>query len=132
MAKTIPEITEVQLQSFKATQVVQLLQEAAYLKDVLDPEHDDYGYDSGLHVGRRYKEVMEELAEIQQAEALEGLKYQNIVFTLGYAKPRVSVDVEKLKQELVFRGVDPEVVADCVKAAEKVGKESWRKEIKVK
>lgn len=131
MAKQIPDVVEVQLQSCKVDRVVLLLQKAITLKERLDPDQDDYGFDPDFHLAREYKEVMGELAAIQQAEGLEGLKSGKMVFALSYMKPRVTVDMDKLKQELVFRGVDPGVVADCVNAAEKIGKEAWKKEVKL-
>jgi hypothetical protein len=114
-----------------AHRIVMLLEEAAKLKDVLDDKVPDDQYDPNYHLARRYKDIKEELAELQADCGMEGLRHNRFVFVARLQDGRKTVDMERLGLALAERGVHIDVVMDAIKAATKYGESYWVKEVKV-
>ncbi len=76
-----------------------------------------------------YKERKEELAQIQLAEGLEGLRHNNIVFRCREVQGRVSYPVEKLIRAMELEGLSSEAVVRVMAFAQKIGDNYFVKEI---
>jgi hypothetical protein len=117
------------LKIFTPSQVASLLEEGYRLKRRLDEKIADDVYEPEFHIGRRLKEVLDELAEIQQSEGLERLTHGDITFRLKHVNPRMELDREEFIHQLQTRGVRDETIRAALKPSLKPIREYWTKEL---
>jgi|SRR5215510_12673229 len=120
------------LSTERVHQIRQLMEECAELKAKLDEKVDDTMYDPQFHSARRYKEVKEQLGEIQAEEGLEGIRMDDLEFRAAMREGRKTLDKDKFKEELLSRGVNISVILAAMNAATTTGEAYWVREIKVK
>ena len=114
---------------FSPAHVAVLLEEAYTLKCRLDAKASDDVYDPQFHLQRRYNEVKDELAEIQQAEGLTRLTHGRIGFRLVHHAGRKNLDHEAFINELRFRGVKEDDIQAALDMATTTIKEYWTREV---
>lgn len=73
----------------------------------------------------------EQLAEIQQAEGLDGLRHNQIVFRMRQVKGRKTLDKEKLVMGMEMQGLSKAAIKSVIEYATKTGDEYYVKEIGV-
>ena len=130
--RTLPEVLELELSDeFGNADVVNLLEEAANLKDVLNKNVSDDDYIPSVHLARRYESIKEELNFIQQSNNLEGLRHNQFVFVSRLQEGRRSVDVRVLVEALLGMGVRADWIEEAMKKAEKQGEAFWVKEVEI-
>lgn len=103
--------------------VVQMLEKADYLKKQLDEKVEG-------SMAYEYKQVKEQLSEIQSSNGLEGLRHNRIVFIARWQQGRTSFDQKKLAQELVMKGWDVGEVKSLMDRCTKQGEDFLVREIK--
>ena len=128
--RQLPEVLEVRGLRGKDKLAV-LLDEAADIKAVLNKNVPDDEYDPKVHLARRYEEIKDELAMVQQTNDLDGIRHNNVVFSARLQKGRVSVPIKDFKEALLERGVKAAVVTAAEDEARKEGEAFWVREIEV-
>src|SRR5262245_49501851 len=127
----LPDVMEL-FDAQEATRIVLLIEEVLEVKGIMDEKVDDDEYDPKYHTARRYRELKEKLQEIQIEEGLDGLRYNNVVFSASLRDGKRSTDLKVLKEELVGKyGMRIEDVNAAVETATKQGESYWVKEVKV-
>ncbi len=76
-----------------------------------------------------YKEAKEELAQIQLAEGLDGLRHNNIVFRCREVMGKTSYPVEKIMTGMLMEGLKPDAINRILDFARKEGANYFVKEI---
>lgn len=120
--KTLPEVLELELED--RDRVVLLLEEAIELKKELDSKNPN-------SKAARLDDIKTELATIQMASGLDGLRHNRFVFVARYQDGRTSVDQKLLMQELLKRGVKAEVIKEAQEGATKQGNAFWVRELEI-
>lgn len=123
----LPEVLDLAIED-KARAVI-LLEKAAAIKGRIGVKPDEKKGSSGSGLLRELSECLYELGCIQLAGDLDGIRHNKIKFTMRQQDGRSSLDVVKLGQELVMRGVDVKVVKECMEAATKVGEPYFVREL---
>lgn len=125
--KNLVEILETDVED--KDEITLKLEEAMALKNQIGVEPDEKKGVEGSGLLKKYHDLRQELGVLLKLSGLEGLRHNNIAFTLVHMDGRVTLDPTALAQELVKAGVKPDVVKECMVAATKQGEGYYRKEL---
>lgn len=129
VALNVPEILECDLHSFERETIALLIDEAREIRERLKEKVTDEEYDKSFHLTRRYKEIREELAEIQAAEGMiDGLRHGSTIFRCRMVNGRKTVNNTKLKENLLHY-LTADQVMKVIEESSVVGDDYYVKEL---
>lgn len=125
--KDLPEILETECEDKDA--ITLLLEKGLALKSKIGVAPDEKKGVVGSGLLKEYHEVKEELGVFQKLHGFDGLRHNQIAYTVSHREGRETVDMKALVEGLVGCGVDPTVVRQCIENATKVGAGYYVREI---
>lgn len=125
--KDLPEILETECED--KDKITLMLEKGLALKNQIGVQPDEKKNIEGSGLLKEYHDLKEELGVMVKYYNFDGLRHNQIAYTVSPRDGRETVDIKVLAEGLVAAGVEPTVVKQCIENATKRGPGYYVREI---